>query len=98
MAPLGCAMACHVTAACAMASPSQPPALWQGQQLRVPDCDGAGMAKRSCPASKVGGTAERRYPVYEVRGGGQEEQRTPEARGSNERSYPKPWLCGCMRA
>ena len=56
------------------------------------------MAKRSCPASKVGGTAERRYPVYEVRGGGQEEQRTPEARGSNERSYPKPWLCGCMRA
>ena len=32
----------------------------QGQQLRVPGCDGAG-------------TAERTYPVSKVRGGGREE-------------------------
>ena len=43
----------------------------QGQQPRVPDCDGSG-------------TAERRYPASEVRGGGQEEiphAPTPEVRG-----------------
>ena len=33
----------------------------QGQQLRVPGCDGAG-------------TSERSYPTPEVRGGNQEEQ------------------------
>ena len=32
----------------------------QGRRLRVPGCDGAGMAERS-------------YPVSKVRGGGQEE-------------------------
>ena len=47
----------------------------QGQRPRVPDCDGAGTAERSYPASEVGGAAERRYPAYEVR-------------GSDERRYP----------
>ena len=37
-----------------------PPVRGQGQRPRVPDCDGAG-------------TAERSYPASEVRGGGQEE-------------------------
>ena len=47
----------------------------QGQRPRVPDCDGAGTAERSYPASEVRGAAERRYPASEVS-------------GSNERSYP----------
>ena len=47
----------------------------QGQRPRVPDCNGAGTAERSYPASEVRGAAERRYPASEVR-------------GSNERSYP----------
>ena len=37
-----------------------PGAQGQGQQLRVPGCDGAGTAKRS-------------YPRFEVRGSGREE-------------------------
>ena len=42
----------------------------QGQQLRVPDCDGAG-------------TAERSYPASEVRRGGREE--IPSVRGQGGR-------------
>ena len=41
---------------------------------RVPDCDSAGTAKRSYPASEVRGAAERRYPASEVRGGSREDQ------------------------
>ena len=47
----------------------------QGQQPRVPGCNGAGTAERSYPTSEVRGAAERRYPASKVR-------------GSDERSYP----------
>ena len=56
----------------------------QGQWLRVPDCDGTGMAERRYPASEVGGCDERSYPTSEVRGGSREEiphAPSPEARG-----------------
>ena len=72
----------------------------QGQRPRVPDCHGAGTAKRSYPVSEVRGAAERRYPEPEVkggrweelphapkpeaRGGGREEQTTPEARDGGQ--------------
>ena len=53
----------------------------QGQQPRVPGCDGAGTAERSYPASEVrgGGQEEptrpgRSHPAPEARSGGQEEQ------------------------
>ena len=54
----------------------------QGQQLRVPDCDGTGTAERSYPASEVGGEAERRYPVSEVRGGDERSYPTSEVRAA----------------
>ena len=56
----------------------------QGQQPRVPDCDGAAMAERSYPGSEVrgGGQEELSHaPTPEARGGGRKEQPTPEARG-----------------
>ena len=62
-----------------------------GQWPRVPDCDGAGTAERSYPASEVGGAAERRYPASEVRGIGREElphAPMPEARGGRRGSNP----------
>ena len=43
--------------------------------MRVIDCNGAGTAERSYPASEVGGAAERRYPASNVG-------------GAAERSYP----------
>ena len=46
----------------------------QGQQLRVPDCNGTGTAERSYPMSKVRGGDETSYPTSEVRGGGREDQ------------------------
>ena len=52
----------------------------QGQQPRVPDCDGAG-------------TAERSYPASEVRGGGREEiphAPSPRPGAAGGRSYPTP--------
>ena len=58
---------------------------------RVPDCDRAGMAKRSYPRSEVGGAAERRYPASEVRGCSLEElphAPMPEARGSGWEEQP----------
>ena len=45
----------------------------QGQQPRVPGCDGAGMAERSYPTSEVAAAAGRSYPTSEVRGGYREE-------------------------
>ena len=67
----------------------------QGQQPRVPDCDGAGTAERSYPTSKVGGrgAAEKRYPASEVRGSSREElphAPKPEARGSSHEEQPHP--------
>ena len=63
----------------------------QGQRPKVPDCNSAGMAERSYPASEVRGSSQEELPHApkpEARGSGLEEQPTPEARGSNERSYP----------
>ena len=63
----------------------------QGQRLRVPGCDGAGMAKRSYPASEVRGATKRSYPASEVRGRGQEEllhAPKPEARGCSREEQP----------
>ena len=45
----------------------------QGQQPRVPGCDGAGTAERSYPSPRSV-VAGRRHPALEVRGGSQEEQ------------------------
>ena len=67
------------------------PHLISGQWPRIPDCDGAGMAKRSYPASEVKGSDERSYPASEVRGGGWEEishDPKPEARGDGWEEYP----------
>ena len=51
----------------------------QGQQPRVPDCEGAGMAERS-------------YPMSEVRGGGREE--IPSVRGQGRRREELPRVRG----
>ena len=48
----------------------------QGQRLRVPGCDGAGMAERSYPTSEVRGSGREEIPHAlkpEARGGGREE-------------------------
>ena len=61
----------------------------QGQQRRVPDCDGAGTAERSYPASEVRRGGREEIPSVRVRGGGQEElphAPTPEARAAAWRS------------
>ena len=63
----------------------------QGQRLRVPGCDGTGMAKRSYPASEVrGGSWEElpHAPKPEAKGGGGEEQPTPKARGGGREDQP----------
>ena len=52
-----------------------PPIRGQGQQPRVPGCDGTGTAERSYPASKVRVAAERSYP-------------SPRSGANAERSYP----------
>ena len=49
----------------------------QGQQPRVPDCDGAGTAKRSYPASEVSGGGQEELPHApkpEAKGGSGEDQ------------------------
>ena len=71
----------------------------QGQRLRVPDCDGAGTAERSYPASEVrgGGWEELPHaPKPEAKGGGGEEQ--PHARGQGRwpgGPTPRPRSRGC---
>ena len=65
----------------------------QGQQRRVPDCDGAGTAERSYPASEVRRGGREEIPSLRVRGGGQEElphAPTPEARAAAGRSNLRP--------
>ena len=42
----------------------------QGHQLRVPGCNGAGVAKRSYPTSEGEAAAKRSYPTSKVRGSG----------------------------
>ena len=49
----------------------------EGQQPRIPDCDGAGTAERSYPASEVRGCGREELPhipTPEDRGCGREEQ------------------------
>ena len=66
---------------------------------RVPDCDSAGMAKRSYPRSEVGGAAERRYPASEVRGGGQEEMpHSPKPKAGGGSREEQPHVQGAMAA
>ena len=73
----------------------------QGQWLRVPDCDGAGTAERSYPASEVRrgggeeipsvqhqGRNERRYPASKVRGGDERSYPASEARGGGREDRP----------
>ena len=67
------------------------PSLRSGAAARVPDCDGAGTAERSYPASEVGGAAKRSYPASEVRGSSWEElphAPKPEARGGRWEELP----------
>ena len=46
----------------------------QGQQPRVPGCDGAGMAEKSYPSPRPGVAAGRSNPTPEARGSGREEK------------------------
>ena len=55
----------------------------EGQQQRVPGCEGAGIAERS-------------YPTSEVRGSGQEE--LPHAAGQGLRREDKPHIQGAVAA
>ena len=74
----------------------------QGQRLRVPDCDGAGTAERSYPASEVrgGGWEELPHaPKPEAKGGSGEEQ--PHDRGQGRwpgGPTPRPRSPGCVGA
>ena len=76
----------------------------QGQRRRVPDCDGAGTAQKSYPASEVRGGGERSYLASEVRGGGQEEiphAPSPRPGAAGGRTNPRSkelWLHGLRRA
>ena len=54
----------------------------------MPDCDGAGKAESSYPASKVGGEAERRYPVSEVTVSDEKSYPTSEVSGSSQEEIP----------
>ena len=72
--------------------PRELPHVWgQGQQPRVPGCDGAGMAERSYPASKVRGGGREELPHVRGWGGGREElphAPTPKARGGGQEDQP----------
>ena len=60
----------------------------QGQQPRVPGCNGAGTAEKSYPSPRSGAAAGRSYPTSEVRGGGRECYRALEARDSGREDQP----------
>ena len=71
----------------------------EGQQPRVPGCDGAGTAERSYPSPRSGAAAGRSYPTSEVRGSGQEE--LPHLRSQGRRpggATPRPRSGGCAGA
>ena len=85
----------------------------QGQQPRVPGCNGAGAAERSYQHPRSGAAAERSYPVSEVRGDGREFQAATaqeQRRGATARPRPgvsagrsnpiskERWLRKCRRA
>ena len=60
----------------------------QGQRPRVPDCDGAGTAERSYPASEVRGGDKKSYPTPP----------RPRPGAVARRTNPTPWLRGHRRA
>ena len=63
----------------------------QGQWPRVPDCDGAGTAERSYPASEVRSGSREEIPS--VRGQGQRREELPRVRGQGRRpggATPRP--------
>ena len=60
----------------------------QVQRPRVPDCHGAGMAKRSYPVSEVRRGSQRRYPASEVRGGDKRSYPASEVRGHGREEIP----------
>ena len=66
----------------------------EGQQPRIPDCDGAGTAERSYPASEVRGCGREELPHTpkpEARGGGREElphTTKPKAREDGQEELP----------
>ena len=67
----------------------------QGQQPRVPGCDGTGTAERSYPSPRSGAAAERIYPASEVRGGDREKLPHTQGQGLQpEGATPRltPWL------
>ena len=71
----------------------------QGQRPKVPDCNSAGMAERSYPASEVRGSSQEELPHApkpEARGGRREEQTMPEARGDGREDQPH--IQGAMAA
>ena len=73
----------------------------EGQQPRIPDCDGAGMAERSYPASEVRACGWEELPHTtkpEAREDCQEElphAPTPEARGSGREEQHTPEARSC---
>ena len=62
----------------------------QGQWPRVPDCDGAGTAKRSYPASKVRGACREEIPSVQGQGWRREELPRVQVGAAAGRSYPTP--------
>ena len=60
----------------------------QGQQLRVPGCNGTGTAEKSYPSPRSGVAARRRYPASEVGAVAGRSHPTPEARGSGREDQP----------
>ena len=56
--------------------------------MRVPDCNGAGTAERSYPASEVERVAERSYPTSEVRGSDKRSYPASEVRGGGWEELP----------
>ena len=71
----------------------------QGQRPRIPDCDSAGTAERSYPASevKVGGREE----IPSVRGQGLQQEELPRIRGQGRwpgGPTPHPRSRGCAGA
>ena len=71
----------------------------QGQWQRVPDCDGAGTAEKSYPASEVSGGCQEEIPS--IRGQGRQREELPCVRGQGQRpggDTPRPRSCGCEGA
>ena len=60
----------------------------QGQRPRIPDCDSAGTAERSYPASEVKGCGREEIPASEVRGCNKRSYSASEVRGGGQEDQP----------